>query len=374
MLDEKYMRLAIELAKKGVGAVNPNPLVGAVIVKNNKIIGQGYHKAYGGLHAEREAFKSITEDAEGADMYVTLEPCCHYGKQPPCVEAIVEHKIKRVYVGSDDPNVLVSGKGYDFLREHGVEVYTHILKEECDALNDIFFHYITGKTPYVILKYAMTMDGKIAAYTGESKWISNESSRHNSQELRNRCSGIMVGIGTVLADDPMLTCRLENGHNPVRIICDTKLRIPVDSMIVKTACEVHTIVVVGESLKKSITDADKDDDISNKYRKLIEKKVEVIFAEEDNNEINLKKLMSELGRQGIDSIIIEGGGTLNYSAVKAGIVNEVMIYMAPMLLGGKEALTAVEGTGFSKPDMAAQFTFKEVKEIDGDLLIRYKAK
>ena len=363
MFDEKYMRYAIELAKKGVGAVNPNPLVGAVIVKDDRIIGEGYHKKYGGLHAEREAFANLTEEAEGADMYVTLEPCCHHGKQPPCVEAIVEHKIKRVYVGSDDPNLLVSGKGYEYLRKHDIEVHTHILKEECDALNDIFFHYITTKTPYVIMKYAMTMDGKIAAYTGKSKWISNESSRLNSQELRNRCSGIMVGIGTVIIDNPMLTCRLEGGHNPVRIICDTKLRISPESNIVKTAKDIRTIVVAGEGQNKK-----------DKYNRLTENNVEVIFIEEENGEISLRKLMSKLGELGIDSVIIEGGGTLNYSALEAGIVNEVMIYMAPKVLGGKEALTAVEGQGFEEPDMAAHFNLQEVKNLDGDLLIRYVRK
>ena len=365
MCERKYMRLAIKLANKGAGAVNPNPLVGAVIVKDDQIIGQGYHKAYGGLHAEREAFENLTQSAEGADMYVTLEPCCHHGKQPPCVEAIVEHKIKRVYVGSDDPNSLVSGKGYEYLREHGVEVHTHMMKDKCDELNDIFFHYITTKTPYVIMKYAMTMDGKISAYTGKSKWISNEASRHNSQELRNRCSGIMVGIGTVFADDPMLTCRLEDGHNPVRIICDTKLRIPMDSNIVKTAGEVRTIVAAGESIKGKIND---------KYNELIKKNVEVIFIEEEDGEINLKMLMNKLGELEIDSVIIEGGGTLNYSALKAEIVNEVMIYMAPKLLGGKDALTAVEGKGFEEPDLAAHFTLKEVRNLDDDLLIRYVAK
>lgn len=365
MFERKYMRLAIKLANKGAGAVNPNPLVGAVIVKDDQIIGQGYHKAYGGLHAEREAFENLTQSAEGADMYVTLEPCCHHGKQPPCVEAIVEHKIKRVYVGSDDPNSLVSGKGYEYLREHGVEVHTHMMKDKCDELNDIFFHYITTKTPYVIMKYAMTMDGKISAYTGKSKWISNEASRHNSQELRNICSGIMVGIGTVFADDPMLTCRLEDGHNPVRIICDTKLRIPMDSNIVKTAGEVRTIVAAGESIKGKIND---------KYNELIKKNVEVIFIEEEDGEINLKMLMNKLGELEIDSVIIEGGGTLNYSALKAEIVNEVMIYMAPKLLGGKDALTAVEGKGFEEPDLAAHFTLKEVRNLDDDLLIRYVAK
>ena len=363
--DKKYMERAIELAKKGVGAVNPNPLVGAVIVKDGRVIGEGYHAQYGGLHAERQALENVTESPAGAELYVTLEPCNHTGKQPPCTDAILEAKIKRVYIGSDDPNPLVCGKGVWRLRSAGVEVITHVMKDECDALNKPFFHYITHKTPYIVYKYAMTMDGKISAYTGKSKWISNEASRHNSQELRNRCSGIMVGIGTVFADDPMLTCRLEDGHNPVRIICDTKLRIPMDSNIVKTAGEVRTIVAAGESIKGKIND---------KYNELMKKNVEVIFIEEEDGEINLKMLMNKLGELEIDSVIIEGGGTLNYSALKAEIVNEVMIYMAPKLLGGKDALTAVEGKGFEEPDLAAHFTLKEVRNLDDDLLIRYVAK
>ncbi|MBO6115131.1 MAG: bifunctional diaminohydroxyphosphoribosylaminopyrimidine deaminase/5-amino-6-(5-phosphoribosylamino)uracil reductase RibD [Lachnospiraceae bacterium] len=367
MFDEKYMRRAIELAKKGVGAVNPNPLVGAVIVKNDKIIGEGYHKKYGGLHAEREAFASLVEDAEGADMYVTLEPCCHHGKQPPCVEAIVEHKIKNVYVGSDDPNELVSGKGYEYLRKHGINVHTHILKGECDAINDIFFHYITKKTPYVILKYAMTMDGKIAAYTGESKWISNETSRHDSQELRNRCSGIMVGIGTVLADDPMLNCRIEGGHDPIRIICDSNMHIPIGSNIVKSAKNIRTILVVSNRLKSCLSA------MELKYNELIEHGIEVIFVDETEGMIDLESLMKLLGEMDIDSVIIEGGGSINYSAVKAGIVNEVMIYLAPKILGGRDALTAVEGQGFETPDMAAGFKLMETRLMDGDILLRYKS-
>ena len=182
---QEYMELAIELAKKGTGAVNPNPLVGAVIVKDDRIIGQGYHARYGDLHAERAAFASLTEDATGAEMYVTLEPCCHYGKQPPCTLAIVEHGIKKVYVGSDDPNDKVAGKGIAFLREHGVEVETGVMKDACDAINPVFFHYITTKLPYVVMKYAMSMDGKIAAYTGKSQWITGEAARQNVQETRS---------------------------------------------------------------------------------------------------------------------------------------------------------------------------------------------
>lgn len=231
MIKEEYMRYAIELAKRATGFTNPNPLVGAVIVKEDRIIGKGYHEKCGQLHAERNAFASLKASAEGATLYVTLEPCCHYGKTPPCTEAIVEHKITRVVIGSRDPNPLVAGKGVRFLREHGIEVIEDYLREECDRINPVFFHYITTKMPYVVLKYAMTADGKIATVTGDSKWITNDASRMKVQHMRHRYMGIMAGIGTVLADDPMLNVRVEGLKSPIRIICDSNLRIPLDSQI-----------------------------------------------------------------------------------------------------------------------------------------------
>ena len=242
---KQYMYRALELAKKGTGAVNPNPLVGAVLVKDNRIIGEGYHQKYGQLHAERNAIADCYrrgENPAGAELYVTLEPCCHYGKTPPCTEAIIENKIVKVYVGSNDPNPLVDGGGIAVLRAHGIEVEPGILKQECDALNEIFFHYIRTKRPFVLMKYAMTMDGKIATVTGDSKWITGEAARRQVHEDRNRCAAIMAGVGTVIADNPMLNCRLPEGHSPVRIICDTSLRTPADSLVVTTAKEIPTIL------------------------------------------------------------------------------------------------------------------------------------
>ena len=240
--DRQYMKMALELAQKGMGFTAPNPMVGAVIVKNGRVIGQGYHRKYGELHAEREALAACTEEPEGASIYVTLEPCCHYGKQPPCVNAILEAGIRRVIIGSSDPNPLVAGKGIRILKDHGIEVTENILKEESDKLNEAFFYYIQNKKPYVVMKYAMTMDGKIAAYTGESKWVTGEAARIHVQKQRLKYTGIMVGVGTVLADDPMLTCRLENSINPVRIICDSHLRTPLTSKIVRTAVTIPTII------------------------------------------------------------------------------------------------------------------------------------
>ena len=204
MNDEDYMRLALQLAEKGRGWTAPNPMVGAVIVKNGQIIGQGWHERYGGLHAERNALAACTVDPIGATMYVTLEPCCHYGKQPPCVDAILAAGIRRVVIGSADPNPLVAGKGAVILRTHGIEVTENVLKKECNRLNKVFFHYITTKRPFVTMKYAMTMDGKIAAYTGASKWVTGKVARKYVQQQRHQHSGIMVGVGTVLTDDPSL--------------------------------------------------------------------------------------------------------------------------------------------------------------------------
>lgn len=362
-MNEEYMKRAIELAKKGVGAVNPNPLVGAVIVKNDRIIGEGYHRKYGELHAERDAFAHLTEDAEGADMYVTLEPCCHYGKQPPCVDAMIEHKIKRVYVGSDDPNALVSGKGYQRLREAGIEVNTHILKEECDSLNRVFFHYIVNKTPYVVMKYAMTLDGKTAAYTGKSKWITGETARAHVMEQRNSLMGIMVGIGTVFKDNPMLTCRMDGGRNPIRIICDSHLRIPLDAQVVQTASDIPTIVA-----------AVKSEENREKKKQLQEFGVDVVETDCVEGHVDLKQLMTILGSRPIDGILLEGGGTLNYSALQAGIVNEITAYIAPKLLGGSGVYTPVAGVGEESPDFAYRYQFGGMKQYGEDIMLQYYRK
>ena len=371
--DETYMRRAIALAKKGIGAVNPNPLVGAVIVKDGRVIGEGYHTRYGELHAERDALKKVTEDPAGAEMYVTLEPCCHTGKQPPCVEAIVEAGIRKVYVGSDDPNALVAGKGITYLREHGIEVETHVLKDACDALNPVFFHYITTKTPYVVMKYAMTMDGKIASATGKSKWISGEASRARVQEMRNELTGIMVGIGTVLADDPMLTCRIEGGRNPVRIVWDSDLRIPEESNLVKTAEAIRTIVLHDEKL--AYDEAGKET-----MEILRSRKVELIGLPTVERRIGGRQMldptvaMTRLGEAGVDGILLEGGGTLNEGLLSAGAVQEVRIFLAPKILGGRDALTPVEGAGFDSPDLAAAFTLIETERIGEDIFLRYVKK
>ena len=358
MTDQNYMLQAIQLAKQGEGWTNPNPMVGAVIVKNGRIIGKGYHKKCGELHAERNAIASLTESAEGATIYVTLEPCCHYGKTPPCTEAIIEQKIKRVVIGSRDPNPKVSGKGIKMLQEAGIEVIEDFMREECDRLNPVFFHYITTKTPYVVMKYAMTLDGKIATKTGASKWITGEAARAEVQHMRHRYMGIMAGIGTVLADDPMLNVRMEGWKSPIRILCDSGLRIPLDGQIVKSAGKYRTIVAYADS-----------ENTEAKRKRLHEMGVETICCPDENNQVDLKKLMKYLGEEGIDSILLEGGGTLNDSALRAGIVQEVQVFIAPKLFGGMNSKTPVEGIGVRFPSEAVKLKCTDICQIGEDIRI-----
>ncbi|MBE5871517.1 MAG: bifunctional diaminohydroxyphosphoribosylaminopyrimidine deaminase/5-amino-6-(5-phosphoribosylamino)uracil reductase RibD [Lachnospiraceae bacterium] len=382
MTDQDYMRRAIELAKRGVGATNPNPLVGAVIVKDGRVIAEGYHARYGELHAERNAIANLKESAEGATIYVTLEPCCHYGKQPPCTEAIIGQKIAKVVIGSADPNPQVSGKGVRILREAGIEVVTDFLREECDALNEVFFHYITTKMPYVVMKYAMTADGKIATKTGASKWITSETAREEVQKMRYTYMGILAGIGTVLADDPMLNVRLEGRRSPVRIICDSHLRIPLDSQICKSARDYQTIVAYADVERRRndgqrgqedrTADRYGDQPIAQKRKALCGLGIETVECGDETGKIDLKKLMRLLGEKGIDSILLEGGGTLNESALRAGIVQKIYTFIAPKIFGGEGAKTPVAGAGVNVPDEAYTLQLQEVKTIGEDLLLTYE--
>ena len=356
MNDMDYMRLALDLAAKGRGWTNPNPMVGAVIVKDGRVIGEGYHHRCGGLHAEREAFSNCTESPAGATLYVTLEPCCHHGRQPPCTDAILEACIRRVVVGSWDPNPLVAGKGLAFLRAHGVEVEIGVLQAECDALNDVFFHYIRTKRPYVVMKYAMTLDGKIATRTGASQWITGEEARQQVHRDRHRYAAIMAGVGTVLTDDPLLTCRMEGGRNPVRVICDTHLRTPLDSQLVRSARKVPTILAVGEAAPAQATP----------YR---DAGCQVWTLPERDGHVDLSVLMERLGATEIDSVLLEGGGTLNWAALESGIVQRVQAYIAPKLFGGKDAKSPVAGLGVELPAQAVKLKNTTVTQIGEDFLL-----
>lgn len=331
-LDRKYMARALQLALRGAGHTRPNPMVGAVLVKDGRIIGEGWHKQYGGPHAEVNAFASATEDPEGATLYVSLEPCSHYGKTPPCADLIIRKKVARVVAAREDPNPLVSGRGFRKLRANGIRVTVGVLAEEARHINDVFLTYVTRKRPFVLYKAAMSLDGKIACHTGESQWISSEKSREEVQRLRGILSGIMVGAGTVIADNPRLTCRMEEYENPARIIVDGKLRVPLESRIFHEP---------GRNIILTTSEASPE-----KKKALENLGVELIEADsEEPGKVDLKSAMLALGIKGIDGILLEGGPTLAASALEAGIIDAVRFYIAQKIIGGREAPSPFAGTG-----------------------------
>ena len=355
------MRRALTLALRGEGWASPNPMVGAVIVKEGRVIGEGWHERCGALHAERHALAHCTEDPAGSTMYVTLEPCCHTGRQPPCTQAILDAGIRRVVVGSPDPNPLVAGHGVELLRQGGVEVVENVLREECDQVNEIFLHYIQTKTPFVAMKYAMTLDGKIACRTGASKWVTGETARTQVQQLRHHYRGILVGVGTVLADDPLLTCRLPGGRDPVRIVCDSTLRTPLTSQLVQTAGTTPTI------LATACTDP-------ARIQPYQAAGCTVLPLPGTDGKVDLPALMQALAAREIDSILLEGGGTLNWAMLRAGLVQKVHAYIAPKLFGGAEAKTPVEGLGFAAPGEAVALTDTRITRLGEDFLVEGKVK
>lgn len=390
-MDIAYMKRAVALAEQGLGYTNPNPLVGAVIVKNQSIIGEGFHECYGQLHAERNALASCTEDPAGADLYVTLEPCCHYGQTPPCTEAIIKAGIATVFIGSRDPNPLVAGKGVEALQQAGITVVQDVLKEECDGLNPFFFHYIKSGMPYAALKYAMTLDGKIATKTGKSQWITGEPAREHVQQLRHRYAGIMTGIGTVLADDPRLTCRMPGGRNPVRIICDTQLRIPVTSTLCQTAEEVPTIVATSRQLCLPQASDGKQGQAgkgaaikqrSENEQELLQEKVlnlksrgvELIQVPARSGRLDLTVLMEELGRRKLDSVLVEGGGELAANLLEEKLIQRIYAYVAPKIFGSSEAKGPVAGRGADTLDQAVLLELKQTRHFGEDLMLEYEVR
>ncbi|SHJ61191.1 bifunctional diaminohydroxyphosphoribosylaminopyrimidine deaminase/5-amino-6-(5-phosphoribosylamino)uracil reductase RibD [Parasporobacterium paucivorans] len=339
-MDEKFMREALDLAGKGLGKTSPNPVVGAVIVRDGRVIGRGYHQRAGENHAEINAINSATESVEGATMYVSLEPCSHYGKTPPCADKLIEMKFGRVVAAMEDPNPKVAGKGMEKLRAAGIQTETGVLKREAMKLNEVFLKFITTRTPFVHLKTAMSADGKIATSTGESRWISCEESRLETHSLRGIYAGIMAGVQTVIADDPELTCRKENCTNPLRIIVDSTLRIPLESKVLKNQDEAPTVIATTHR-------ADEE-----KMKALSAMGIQLLMIPERNGRVNLRVLMETLGTHGVDSVLLEGGSTLNYSALEEGIVDKASIYIAPIIIGGAGAPSPVGGEGIHKLDMA----------------------
>ena len=349
------MRRALELARRGAGRVSPNPMVGCVIARGGRVIGEGWHETCGGPHAERNALAACTEDPAGATLYVTLEPCCHWGRTPPCTDAILERGIARVVVGCTDPNPLVDGKGVRLLREAGVEVETGVLEQECWRLNEVFFHFIQHRTRFVVYKYAMTLDGKTASASGDSRWVSGEAARCRVHEVRGQLSAIMVGVDTVLADDPLLTCRIPGGRDPLRIVCDSRARTPLDSRLIQSAGEIPTIIAAAGWNERAAA--------------LKKAGAQILLCGERDGRVDLRELMRQLGARGVDSILLEGGTTLAFAALEAGIVRKVQAYIAPKLLGGSTARTPAGGQGRARMADAWRLTGLTAEPVGEDFLL-----
>ena len=350
--DKYYMGIAIRLARKGIGKTSPNPMVGSVIVANGKIIGRGYHKRCGDHHAEINAINNVKKNIKGSTFYITLEPCSHYGRTPPCVDALIQANPERVVVGSLDPNPEVNGKGVRILRSKDIKVDVGVLESECRQLNESYFKFIKTGMPYITVKYAQTLDGRIATKSGDSQWISSEASRKYVHRLRSVNDGIMVGAGTVAADNPQLTVRHVKGKNPIRIIVDSKLRISIKSSVLTDANTHLTLIAV--------TSGASDVKISSVKKRgaevLVVKKIR-------NDRVNLKDLLIKLGKREIISVLVEGGSEIITSLLKANLVDKMIIPIAPKIIG--KGLDAIGDLNINKINNAVRFSsFKTMKKGD----------
>lgn len=384
--DNKFMKMSLNEAKKGLGFTSPNPMVGAVIVKDGKVISKGYHHACGMPHAERDALANVRNNmsTENSTIYVTLEPCCHYGKTPPCTEAIIDAKISRVVCAMADPNPKVSGKGIEILRNNGIDVEVGLLEDEARRLNEFFLTRQMKKRPFVALKIAQTLDGKTASHSGKSKWITREKARNHGHFLRHKYMGILAGINTVISDDPMLNCRFDQNlcdnpnpeydilrkdnpklalRNPVRIILDSKLSLPLDSKIVKTSAEIKTIVVTSRESSSSAENKEK-------LKKLKELQVSILAVSlNENGKIDLTEALGQLALPPyeIDSILVEGGASVHDSFLREQLADYIHIYTAPKILGGRNALSSISGIGFDDPNNCPNIKIVDTFQIDQDI-------
>ena len=358
MTDESYIKLTLEIAKKGIGSVSPNPLVGAVLVKDGKIIGAGYHQKYGEAHAEINAINSASENVEGATLFVNLEPCSHFGKTPPCVDALLESKIKKVVIGTLDMNPIVCGSGIQKLKANGVEVKVGILENECVELNKFFFKNVTKKTPYVTLKSAITLDGKIADESYQSKWITSTASRKQVHKLRAEYDSVLVGANTVNKDDPQLTVRLVEGRNPKRIILDPQLKSCIERKIFHSE---KNVLLVTSAEKKN----------SPKAKVLQELGVKLLFLRTDEQKrFHLKTVLKKIGDETITSILVEGGAKVYNSFIKENLFDEMQIFIAPKLLGS--GIQFLSDFGIKEMSKARKLSLHSFEKYDDDLLLNLR--
>lgn len=357
--DLNWMRRALDLAARARGRTSPNPMVGAVIVTDGQVVGEGFHAYAGSDHAEVEALREAGTAAAGGTLYVSLEPCCHHGRTPPCVDQIVRAGIRRVVAACEDPNPSVSGRGIASLREAGVTVDVGLLGEEVARLNEAFFKHIRTGLPFVTLKVAASLDGKIATWTGESRWITGESARRRVHQLRNEVDAVLVGIGTVLRDDPLLTTRLgiADQRDPIRVIVDNLARLPLRAKVVNRASTAPTILAVSQMAPRA------------KLEALEREGVQVIVVENSPRRVSLERLMEVLGKRGVLSVMIEGGAEINASALREGIADKVLVFLAPILIGGKSTPTAVGGDGIESLTQVVRLRDVRIERFDGDILV-----
>lgn len=357
---ESWMGRALELAERGRGRTSPNPMVGALLVKEGRIVGEGFHERAGEPHAEVNALSATGPEASGATLYVTLEPCVHHGRTPPCVEAIIEAGVGSVVVGMRDVNPAVAGRGVGRLIEAGVQAEEGVLEEECRRLNEAYLIWMVERRPFVLLKAAASLDGKIATYRGESRWLSSEASRRRVHELRNEVDAVMVGAETVVSDDPELTVRLVEGdvRHPLRVVVDSALRIPPTSRVLTERPEAQTLVATTAKAPLERLEAVKG------------LGCEVLVLPERNGRVDLAALMEKLAEREVVSLLLEGGGELNAAMLEAGLVDKVLVVLTPKLIGGREAPTVLDGLGAGSLADAWGLTDLRVEEVEGDLHIQ----
>jgi diaminohydroxyphosphoribosylaminopyrimidine deaminase/5-amino-6-(5-phosphoribosylamino)uracil reductase len=358
MNDEKYMAMALRLAEKAAGRTSPNPMVGAVVVKNGRVIARGWHERAGEPHAEAIALAKAGAAARGATLYVTLEPCSHTNKRtPPCSPLVIQSGVKRVVIAMSDPNPKVSGGGIKAIRKAGIEVVTGVLEPKARHLNEAYIKYITRGMPFVTLKIAQTLDGKIATASGESMWITGEMARKAGRLLRDRNDAILVGINTILKDDPALTTRIPKGRDPIRVIVDSRLRIPLTAKVLTQRSTAKTIVATLASASKA------------KVNQVRATGAEVLFVKSDKGRVDLRDLMKKLGYMDVMSVLIEGGAEINASALKAGIVDKIVMFIAPTLMTGRDALCSIGGSSPVKLDHAIKLSEVTDRFVGPDLKI-----
>lgn len=362
MNDEYYMRKALALARRGLGKTSPNPMVGALIVRRGRIVGRGYHRRFGGPHAEIEALENAKGELHGATLYITLEPCCHHKKKtPPCLDTLLKYRWGRVVVGAPDPNPHVNGRSIEAMRLRGIETRVGVLEDDCRRLNEVYFKYMRTGMPFVTLKFAQTLDGRIASAGGDSRWISSSPSLKLAHRLRSLHDAVLVGIGTALTDDPQLTVRLAKGRNPLRVVADSRLRIPLSARVLSEQETARTIVA-------ATAQAD-----ARRLAALKKAGIEVLTVNQGRDgDVDLEDLFQKLGKQGVSSILVEGGAGIITSVLRGRLADRLVVFLAPQIMG--KGLEAVGDLGVTEVERALKLVYVKTFRSGDDLVIEARSR